>query len=505
MPATPAAPTPQNTGRSGLDPAVLRIAIVIVLGAIMSVLDTTIVNVALDDLGRELDSPLNDIQWVVTGYLLALAAVIPVTGWAARRYGARRLYLASLVVFTLGSALCALAWDTPSLVAFRVIQGIGGGMTLPIGQMILARAAGPQHMGRVMSLIGVPVVLAPVLGPAFGGLLLQHFGWEWIFLINVPVGVLAVALGLRLLPADNPADVDPTARLDTVGLALLAPGLSILTYGLAEAGSAPSLGSASVVVPVLLGLALTTAFVLRALRVKNPLLDVKLFANKGFAAASATTFALGAALFGAMILMPLYFQNVRGEDAVHTGLLLAPQGIGAGIAMFVSGRLTDRIGGGKVAVMGVLITTVATVPFVMIGASTSYLVISAALVVRGFGIGMAFMPAMTAAFAVLRPDQLSDATPQLNVVQRVGGSIGTAVLTVVLQQNLDGTSTAAGRADAFGVTYWWVLAITLVSVIPALVLVVVERRARQAAALAGLEAEVRASPREELELVEVAA
>jgi EmrB/QacA subfamily drug resistance transporter len=494
-----------NPARSSLDPAVIRIAVVIVLGAIMSVLDTTIVNVALDTLGKDLNSPLSDIQWVVTGYLLALAAVIPVTGWASRRFGARRLYLASLVVFTLGSALCALAWSTPSLVAFRVLQGIGGGMTLPIGQMILARAAGPQHMGRVMSLVGVPTVLAPVLGPAFGGLLLEHFGWQWIFLINVPVGILAVTLGLRMLPADDPADIDAGARLDTVGLALLAPGLSILTYGLAEAGTAPSLGSSSVVVPVLIGLTLTTAFVLRAMRVRNPLLDVKLFANKGFAAASATTFALGAALFGAMILMPLYFQTVRGEDAVHTGLLLAPQGIGAASAMFVSGRLTDRFGGGRVAVLGVLITTLATLPFAFVGASTSFGEISLALVVRGFGIGMAFMPAMTAAFAVLRPDQLSDATPQLNVVQRVGGSIGTAVLTVVLQQNLDGTRTAAERADAFGSTYWWVLAITLASVIPALILVVVEGRARRARqVLAGLAAQATPDPRAELELVEVA-
>ncbi|MCW3039678.1 MAG: family efflux transporter permease subunit [Solirubrobacterales bacterium] len=497
--------TTSTGSRTGLEPAVLRIAVVIVLGAIMSVLDTTIVNVALDTLGQDLHSPLSDIQWVVTGYLLALAAVIPVTGWASRRFGARRLYLASLVVFTLGSALCALAWNTPSLVAFRVIQGVGGGMTLPIGQMILARAAGPQHMGRVMSIVGVPTVLAPVLGPAFGGLLLQHFGWQWIFLINVPVGILAVTLGLKLLPADREQDIDAAARLDAVGLAILAPGLSILTYGLAEAGTASSLGSPSVVVPVLLGLALTAVFVLRALRVPNPLLDVKLFANKGFAAASATTFALGAALFGAMILMPLYFQTVRGEDAVHTGLLLAPQGIGAGAAMFISGRLTDRFGGGRIAVLGVLITTVATLPFVLIGASTSYLAISGALVVRGFGIGMAFMPAMTAAFAVLRPEQLPDATPQLNVVQRVGGSIGTAVLAVVLQQQNAGARTPADLADGFGTTYWWVLGITLLSVIPALVLVVVERRARIERELAGLDGAAGSSARRELELIEVAA
>ncbi|UTI64830.1 DHA2 family efflux MFS transporter permease subunit [Paraconexibacter antarcticus] len=477
---------------SRIEPHVMRVAIVVVLGSIMSVLDTTIVNVALDTLGKDLHSPLADIQWVVTGYLLALAAIIPVTGWAARRFGPRNLYIVSLAVFTAGSALCALAWSTESLVAFRVLQGVGGGMTLPIGQMILARAAGPQQMGRVMSIVGVPTVLAPVLGPALGGLLLEHFGWQWIFLINVPVGIVAVSLALRLLPRDTAADLDRTVGLDVVGLALLAPGLSILTYGLAEAGTASSLGSPSVVVPVLAGLALVAAFVVRARGIASPLLDVRLFANRGFAAASATTFALGAALFGSMILMPLYFQTVRLESAVATGLLLAPQGLGVGAAMFISGRLTDRHGGGPVAVLGVMITTVATLPFVFIGASTSFLFIAAAMVVRGIGIGMAFMPAMTAAFAVLRPDQLPDATPQLNVVQRVGGSIGTAVLAVVLQHQTRGARSAADAAAGFGHTYWAVLGITALAVVPALYLVVVERRARAAQAFAGLESEARA-------------
>lgn len=490
MTPSSAAAAPPST-RLGIEPHVMRIAVVVVLGSIMSVLDTTIVNVALDTLGKDLGSPLNDIQWVVTGYLLALAAVIPVTGWAARRFGPRNLYLVSLMVFTAGSALCALAWSTPTLVGARVIQGIGGGMTLPLGQMILARAAGPQHMGRVMSVIGVPTVLAPVLGPALGGLLLEHLGWQWIFLVNVPVGVLAVALGLRLLPQDDPATVDASARLDTVGLALLAPGLSILTYGLAEAGTAGSLTSARVVVPVLIGLGLTVVFVLRALRVRNPLLDVRLFLDRGFAAASATTFALGAALFGSMILMPLYFQTVRGEDAVHTGLLLAPQGIGVAVSIFLSGRLTDRFGGGPVAVLGTSLTALATIPFAFVGASTSFGLISAALVVRGLGIGMAFMPAMIAAFAALRPEQLADATPQLNVVQRVGGSIGTAVLAVVLQRQLAGAGTPAAAADAFGVTYWWVLGITALSILPAIFLVRVERKAKAARALAALAEEAR--------------
>ncbi|MDX6728626.1 MAG: hypothetical protein QOK49_3431 [Baekduia sp.] len=467
-----------------IEPHVWRIAIVVILGAIMSVLDTTIVNVALDDLSKDLNSSLDSIQWVVTGYLLALAAVIPVTGWAARRFGSRRLYLVALVAFTVGSALCGLAWSAGSLVAFRVVQGIGGGMLMPIGQMILVRAAGPRNLPRVMAAIGVPIVLAPIFGPTIGGLLLEHAGWQWIFLVNVPIGVTAVVVALRLLPKDQPEEA---GSLDAIGLGLVATGLVGLTYGLAQSGSAGSLVAASVLGPALIGVVLIAAFVWRALRIEAPLLDVRLYANRAFAAASLTTFSLGAALFGAMILMPLYFQTVRGESAVTTGLLLMPQGIGAAVAMRMSARATERFGGGLTALGGGIVTVIATLPFVLIGGGTSYWLIGAAMVFRGFGIGMSMMPSMTAAFAVLRPDQVSHATPQLNVLQRVGGSMGTAILSVVLGNHLDSATRAAGGrpsagalAGGFGATYWWVLGVTAFALIPTALLAVVERRAEQA-------------------------
>src|ERR1700710_2533615 len=315
---------------SRIEPHVKRIAVVVILGAIMSVLDTTIVNVALDTLSRDLHTSLDNIQWVVTVYLLSLAAVIPVSGWAASRFGARRVYVISLFLFTAGSALCGLAWSPGSLIVFRALQGIGGGMLMPVGQMVLVKAAGPRNLPRVMSAIGVPIVMAPVFGPTLGGLLVQHAGWQWIFLVNVPIGAIAVFAALRLLPRDQAADAGP---LDVPGLALVATGLVAVTYGLSESGHAGSLLASSVLAPLLAGLALIALFVRRALRIERPLLDVRLFANRAFAAASVTTFCLGAALFGAMILMPLYFQVVRGEDAIHTGLLLAPQGIGAAFAM----------------------------------------------------------------------------------------------------------------------------------------------------------------------------
>jgi EmrB/QacA subfamily drug resistance transporter len=334
-------------------------------------------------------------------------------------------------------------------------------------------------MPRIMSAIGVPIILAPVFGPTLGGLLLEHAGWQWIFFVNLPVGIAAVFAALRLLPSNEAAPA-AAGKLDGIGLSLVATGLVGVTYGLAESGTTGSLTNDHVLVPLLLGLGLVAAFVIRALRIDNPLLDVRLYANKAFAAASLTMFALGAALFGAMILMPLYFQTVRGEDAVATGLLLAPQGIGAAFAMFWSGRVTERLGGGLTSLIGGVITVIATVPFVLIGAETSYWLIGLAMIVRGFGIGMSMMPSMTAAYAVLRPDQINHATPQMNVMQRVGGSIGTAILAVVLQSGISDLSrpTPAGIADAFASTYWWVLAISVAALVPTLVLTVVERRAR---------------------------
>jgi EmrB/QacA subfamily drug resistance transporter len=468
--------TPPSSSR--LEPHVKRVAIVVILGAFMSVLDTTIVNVALHDLSSDLSTSLSGIQWVITGYLLSLAAVIPVTGWAVRRYSARRLYLIALVVFTGGSALCGLAQTSQELIAFRVIQGVGGGMLTPIGQMILVKAAGPRNMAKVMSIVGVPIVLAPVIGPTLGGLLLQTAGWQWIFEVNVPVGILALVLAFRLLPHDE-AGTAEAGRLDFLGLVLAAAGVVGLTYGLSESETSGSLISPSVLIPVLGGLALIGLFVLRSLRIERPLLDLSLFRNAAFRAASVVTFCLGAALFGAMILIPLYFQTVLGDSALKTGLLLIPQGIGGGLGMAASGRMTNRFGAGRTSLVGGLTMAVATIPFVLVTATTPYALIGAAMIVRGVGVGLAIMPAMTAAFSVLTREQINDATPQLTVLQRVGGSLGTALIAVILQHNLTGAHTASAAAAGFGETYWWVMGVTLVGTMPTLVLARIERRAKR--------------------------
>ncbi len=462
---------------------VWRISAVVVLGSIMSILDTTIVNVALDTLSRDLHTSIDGIQWVATGYLLSLAAVIPVTGWAARRFGAKPVYLTSLVLFTAGSALCGLAGTANELIAFRVLQGIGGGMILPVGQLMMAEAAGPKRMGRVMSVVAVPAMLAPILGPMIGGLILENTAWRWIFFVNVPIGAIAVIAGLRILPT---VARQPVQSLDYKGLAMLAIGLPLITYGLAEIGVTNSFTAFKVVLPILAGAALVALFAVYSLRVRRPLLNLRLYARRTFASGSIAMFCVGAALFGGMILLPLYWQTIRGESVFITGLLTAPQGLGAAIVLPLSGRLTDRVGGGPLTLFGVLLTSAATVPFALIGAHTSIVLLCSMMVVRGFGIGFAFMPAMAAAYAALERHELADATPQLNILQRVGGSIGIAVLTVVLQRSLTSALAQppahrlAAAASAYGTAFWWAVGLTLAAVIPSIVLARAERAARRA-------------------------
>jgi EmrB/QacA subfamily drug resistance transporter len=469
-----------------IEPYVWKIAGVVILGMIMSILDTTIVNVAVHTLRSDLHSSIAQVQWVITGYLLSLAAVIPVTGWAARRFGAKRVYMTSLVLFTAGSALCAVATSTTSLVLFRVLQGAGGGMIMPVGQLIMAQVAGPKRMGRVMGIVSMPAMLAPILGPVIGGAILEKLHWSWIFLVNVPIGAIALALAARMLPK---TDSGVAGRLDVLGLGLLSGGSTAVVYGLSELATHSSVTAPTVMWPIVAGLALCTVFVWHALRIERPLLDVRLYANRVFGAASLTTFGLGAALFGAMILVPLYYQEVRHESVIVTGLLTGPQGLGMLLVMPLTGRLTERFGGGRVAIVGVSILSLATIPLAFVGASTSILSLSVVLAVRGVGIGFAFVPAMSAAFASMRPDQLSDATPQLNVLQRIGGAIGTAVLAVVLQRASAGAHTATHLAHAFDKAYWGSVGIAALSLIPCLVLLRAENpRARMSPAASNAEA-----------------
>jgi EmrB/QacA subfamily drug resistance transporter len=447
---------------STVDPRVWRIGTVTVLGTVMSVLDTTIVNVALEPLARSLHSDQSALSWVVTAYLLAIAAISPIAGWASRRVGTYRLYLLSLVLFTLGSLACGLAWDTTSLVVARILQGAGGALLMPVGQSIIVNAAGRANLGRVMGTLGVPTVLAPVVGPTLGGWLLETFSWRAIFLINIPVGILAFTLGLRLLPRDEGA---PTFRLDWLGLLLGSVGTSLVTYGLSEVASDPTIVRLQVLGPVVAGVLVLVVFVRHALHRDHPLLDLRLFRDRTYSLASMGVFVNGATSLGGLIILPLYLQGVRHESATTTGLLVAPTAVGVMLLMRRAGRLTDRYGGGLVATIGTVVVAVSTLPLAWIDAHSSYWFISSAMFCRGLGTALCGMPLMAAALRTIQAAKAGDATAQLFVLQRVGASLGTALFVVVLE-----------RSGAFGTTYAVVVALTVLSVVPILALTASEKR-----------------------------
>ncbi len=460
----------------------LLAAAVVVCGAVMTILDTTIVNIAIDRLGVVFDARLSTIQWVSTGYLLALAAVIPLTGWAVDRFGTRRVFLSAVTLFLGGSLLSGLAWSAGTLIGFRVLQGLGGGMVMPVGMTILARAAGQERMGRVMALVGIPMLLAPALGPMLGGALVDGASWRLIFFINLPLGVFALALAARVLPR---AQERVGTTLDWVGAALLSPGFALVVFGV----SSPSGGALGHALPAVAGLALVAAFIRHALRAKHPLIDLRIFADRVVAAAAATTFLFGAAFFGSLLLMALYFQLARGESALHTGVWLVPQGVGAMLTMPVAGKLTDRTGAGAIVLAGVVAVVLGTVPFALVGDDVPGWLLAAGLFLRGAGMGATLMPAMAAAYQALPPAAVARAASALEIVQRTGASLGIALLAVVLQHGLTARVPGAGSlsavadlsagaraslagplSSAAGATFAWALGLTALTLLPAALL-----------------------------------
>ncbi|WP_433040645.1 DHA2 family efflux MFS transporter permease subunit [Dactylosporangium sp. CS-033363] len=425
--------------------ALWKLGAVVVAGTFTAMLDMTMVSIALADLGREFAV----VQWVNTVYLLTIAMVVPLTGSLATRFGTRAVWLSALAVFVAGSLLCGLAWNAASLIAFRALQGLGGGMIIPLGLMILATAAGESRRGRVMALAAVPAQLAPIAGPLLGGAIVDGLGWRWIFFVNVPIGLFSVLLSYRTITAGPRRP----AALDLLGVALLSPALAILVYAL----SRPLWW----LLPI--GTALLAAFAVHALRTPDPLIDVRLFSHRALSAASALNFLSRLSIFGALMLIPLYFQQSAGRTALSAGLFLAPQALGTMLALPYVGRLTDRVGARPVVLAGIAISTAAAVAYTQVDRHPPALLLAAALLVWGIGIAAVAVPVSAAAYQGLDPSSIPAATSALTMIQTVGASVGAAVLAAILQRSAPG-------AEAFARTFWWVLAFTALTLIPALLL-----------------------------------
>jgi EmrB/QacA subfamily drug resistance transporter len=417
------------------------------IGTFMSILDSTIINVALPDVLADFNVGLENGQYVLTVYLLFLAVVIPLSGFMADRVGMKRMFIITLVGFTISSALCGLAWNLPSLIAFRAIQGLSGGMMAPLSMAIVYSTITPLERGRFMALLGLPQLLAPILGPTVGGFLVEYASWRYIFLINLPIGLLNLGLAKMLLPY---FPTRPDSKLDYRGFILAALAFPLLLLGLSEA--ADNGFTALHIGMILAGLAFLAAFIKVELMEDQPLFRLQLFESDVFRIAMLMMFVLQVSLYGIQYLLPLFLQEARGLSASQTGLLLLPGGVASFIAMNVGGRLYNYLGPRPLALVGSVVLFIGTVAMAQMNAGTSQWVIAGLSCIRGVAVGLCFIPVQTAAYNTVPREDMPRASALLQVSMRLYGSVSTALLTMVLLFSLQWHGAPEGASITGGTT-----------------------------------------------------
>ncbi|OBG30191.1 DHA2 family efflux MFS transporter permease subunit [Mycobacterium sp. 852002-51057_SCH5723018] len=440
------APTAQPGARvypDRLDAALLRISGVCILATVMAIVDVTVVAVAQRTFIDQFGSSQVVVSWTMTGYTLALATVIPLTGWAADRFGTKRLFIGSVLAFALGSLLCAVASSILQLIIFRMMQGIGGGMLLPLGFMILTREAGPSRLGRLMSILSIPMLLAPIAGPILGGWLIGTSSWRWIFLINLPIGLITVVLAVIVFPRDHPARSE---TFDAIGVLLLSPGLATFLFAVSSIPGRGTVADRHVLIPATIGLALIAAFVVHAWhRADHPLIDLRLFQNPVLTHANVTMLVFAGAFFGAGLLLPSYFQQVLHQTPMQAGVRMIPQGLGAMLTMRLTGPLVDRQGPGKIVLVGIALITAGLGTFAFgVARQANYApTLITGLTIMGLGMGCTMMPLSVASVQALAPHQIARGTTLISVSHQVGGSVGTALMSMILTNQFNRSENVA--------------------------------------------------------------
>lgn len=430
--------------RGGGIPYKWLVAIAFVIGLFMDLLDTTIVNVALPTLGRHFHSGNTTLEWVITGYLLSLAVWIPASGWLGDRFGTKKVFLFALALFTLGSALCGVSWSMDSLIAFRVLQGIGGGMMTPVGTAMLYRAFPPEERALASAVLTAPVAIAPTVGPILGGLLVDDLSWRWIFYANLPLGIAGFLFSLVVLrehTEENPG------HLDLLGLLLSGAGLPLALYALARA---PHAGwtSAEVLGTGLGGLAVLALFVVRELTAKEPLLDLRLLGDRMFRTGNGVFFLTMVGVMGVLFLLPLYLQQLRGLSALQSGLATFPEALGIVVASGPAGKLYAKIGPSRMLAVALIGTGAFTGLLYLVGLTTDLWWIRGAMFLIGLTLGFVFVPVQTAIYATITSEQTGRASALFNTNRQVASSIGVAILATILTSRSTTHVTSAVRAAA---------------------------------------------------------
>lgn len=404
----------------------------VIIGMIMVILDSTVVNVAIPGLQADFNSPLTTIQWTITGYTLALAAVIPLAGWMSDRFGAKRIFIICIALFTLGSVLCALAQTAEQLIFFRILQGIGGGMVSPIGMAMVFRLAPADKMGSVMGMLGIPMLLAPALGPVISGWLVEYVTWQWIFLINLPIGIAAVIVGIKKLPKDLLNKKVPS--LDIWGMLLAPIAFASLAYGVTKGGE--SWTSNETLISLSIGAVALIIFIIIELRHKQPLLELRAFGSSDFTKGVLVSWITMIALFGSILLVPIYLQQIMGYGALKTGLILLPQALASAVMMPIGGKLFDKFGARPVAIVGMIIITVSLYMLTTLSLETSLSTIITSIVLMGIGMGLSMMAINTHVLQSVPKKLVVRVTPLTTAAQQVVLSFAVAGLTGYLTSRI---------------------------------------------------------------------
>ena len=410
------------------------VAIVVILGAFMSVLDQTVVNIAIPRLQNAFGADIHSVQWVVTAYLLTQGAMTPTASYLANNVGIKRSFILSLIAFTLGSLLCGLSWSLPMLILFRVVQGLGGAVLLPLAFTMLFREFAPGERGLALGTLGIPTLLAPALGPILGGYIVTFASWQLIFFINIPIGIVAVILATLFL---REARAPERSRFDLPGFITAAYGLAALLYAFSETTTA-GWGSVKVLGFLFSGALSLIAFIAIEITTANrgvqPLLDLRLFTNRSFAAGNIALVFVIFGLFGSFFLIPIYLQVLRGQSAFQAGLILLPQALAAMVSVVVGGRLVDRIGVKAVVIPGLLLLGFATWQLTFITLNSPFWWLQLLLVLLGLSLGLTGQPLVVAALAdVSEAQQVADASTITTVTRSVAASMGVALLATYVQ------------------------------------------------------------------------
>ncbi len=450
--------------------SIMNIAWILVLGAIMPLLDSTMVNIAIKHLSNDFSIGLDLIQWVITGYVLSMAITVPLVGWAVQRFNGKWLMIGANVLFLAASITLGFSWSITSLIFFRIVQGFGAGFIMTLVTTLSIEIAGRDRMGRMMSTVGIPMILGPILGPVIGAVIVQFLSWRYIFFVNIPIGIIAITLMILKLPNFTPSN--SKAKFDFIGIILLGASSATLIYGITKAVKRATFNNGTTIGYVVAGITILAIYIIyAAIKKEQAILPLHLFKSKNFSAAIVGLLLAGIATNGPMLLLPLFFQNIKGFSVLNTGLILIPQGIGMLVARPLIGKLTDKLGARNVVLVSLTVAVVGTIPFVFFNEASSLIIVSVVLFIRGMGIGGVTIPMMTDAYTGMVKQEIAQASVGTRLVQNIGGAFGSAVLATVVSLSIQGkTPTIPLMTTAYHAGFMLALILSLVLIIPTLFL-----------------------------------